>query len=219
MPFFQNSVLGFAVRFLSPFPASLPQLFHRCLPSAFASGLFRSPSASFRPLPVPFRLLGLLFFRSRASPSGLTAAFQVLPSFLSSLRFFQFRSTRFPVLPFPFPVLGFPFVSFRPSQLRSHGCFTGAHLSVSLRCSSFASLSFVRSALGFDYSASALSFPFIPASPRSGSFRCLFICFPFACFHAPIPLWYSASCSSFHLFSYVSPRRWLFVSYGVSFRL
>ena len=38
------------VCFLSFYPASLPQLFHRCFPSAFASGLFRLPSASFRSL-------------------------------------------------------------------------------------------------------------------------------------------------------------------------
>ena len=39
-----------AVCFLSSLPASLPQLFHRCFPSAFASGLFRLPSGFFRPL-------------------------------------------------------------------------------------------------------------------------------------------------------------------------
>ena len=45
-----------AVCFLSSYPASLPQLFHRCFPSfplplvRFSSGLFRLPSAFFRPL-------------------------------------------------------------------------------------------------------------------------------------------------------------------------
>ena len=44
------------VCFLSSYPASLPQLFHRCFPSfplplvRFSSGLFRLPSAPFRSL-------------------------------------------------------------------------------------------------------------------------------------------------------------------------
>ena len=61
MPSFQVPVLGFAVRFLSPFPDSLPQLFLRCLPYAFAFGLFRFRSTFFRPLLFRLRLLGFLF--------------------------------------------------------------------------------------------------------------------------------------------------------------
>ena len=62
-------LLGFAVRFLSPFPASLPQLLTQVLTfrssfvsSAFSSGLFPSASASFRSLPLPFRLFSFLPF-------------------------------------------------------------------------------------------------------------------------------------------------------------
>ena len=42
---FQVPVLGFADGFLSPYPDSLPQLFLRCLPCAFAFGL--SPRSNF----------------------------------------------------------------------------------------------------------------------------------------------------------------------------
>ena len=54
--FFPGSRTRLPVRFLSSFPASLPQLFHRCFPSfplprvRFSSGLFCLPSAFFRPL-------------------------------------------------------------------------------------------------------------------------------------------------------------------------
>ena len=50
VPSFQIPVLSFTVRFLSLFPVSLPQPFHRCLPSVFTSGIFRFPFAFFRPL-------------------------------------------------------------------------------------------------------------------------------------------------------------------------
>ena len=61
MPSFQVPVLGLADGFLSPFPDSLPQLFLRCLPYAFALGLFRFRSTFFRPLLFRLRLLGFLF--------------------------------------------------------------------------------------------------------------------------------------------------------------
>ena len=61
MPSFQVPVLGLADGFLSPFPDSLPQLFLRCLPYAFAFGLFRFRSTFFRPLRFRLRLLGFLF--------------------------------------------------------------------------------------------------------------------------------------------------------------
>ncbi len=47
MPSFQVPVLGSTVGFLSPFPDSLPQLFLRCLPYAFAFGLSPSDPLSF----------------------------------------------------------------------------------------------------------------------------------------------------------------------------
>ena len=73
------------------------------------------------------------------------------------------------------------------------------HLSISLRCFPLLLLSFVRFRLGSDYSASVSSFPFIPASPHSGSFRCLFIRFPFRlfpCFRSCFGT--QLSCFSFH---------------------
>ena len=85
--FLPGSCTRLSVCFLSSYPASLPQPFHWCLPSAYAFGLF----------PVNFTF-------------------------------------------------------FRPLHRRS------------------------------DYSASALSFPFFPVSPRSGSSRCPFIRFPFRLF-------------------------------------
>ena len=80
-------VLSIAVRFLSPFPVSLPQLFHRCLPFAFAFGL--SPS-------VP------LSFVHFSSGSGYSA----FRSFLSLLPAFPCR--RFPRCFFPLPSGLFP---------------------------------------------------------------------------------------------------------------
>ena len=46
---FPALVLGLAVRFLSLFPASLPQPFHRCLPSVLTFGIFHFRSTFFRP--------------------------------------------------------------------------------------------------------------------------------------------------------------------------
>ena len=55
------------VRFLSSFPVSLPQPFHRCFPSfplSLLFGDFPFPSGFFRPLLFRFWLLGLCFFLS-----------------------------------------------------------------------------------------------------------------------------------------------------------
>ena len=76
-------LLSLAVRFLSLFPASLPQPFHRCLPSLplslvrFSSGLFHFLLAFFRPLTFRFQLLSLLLFLSTSSRSCLAVAFPV----------------------------------------------------------------------------------------------------------------------------------------------
>ena len=80
------------VCFLSPFPDSLPQLFLRCLPPALAFRIFCFLSASFRPLLLRFRLLGLLFFLSFSSRCRLTAAFPV-PRLGSRLLGFLFLSS------------------------------------------------------------------------------------------------------------------------------
>ena len=87
---FRFCLLGFAVRFLSPFPDSLPQLVLRCLPSLpvsyvpFFSGIFRSASAFFRLLLLSFRLLSLLFLPFRSSRFRLTVASPVRPSAFAS---------------------------------------------------------------------------------------------------------------------------------------
>ena len=80
-----------SVCFLSPFPDSLPQLFLRCFPLAFAFGLFPFRSAFFRPLPFRFRLLSLCFFLSSLFPSPPHSGFPGAP--------FRFRFLAFPVLP------------------------------------------------------------------------------------------------------------------------
>ena len=95
-------VLSFAVCFLSPFLASLPQPFHECLPSVFTSGLFRFPSTFFRPLLFRFRLLSLLFLPFRSSRFCLTVASPVPP--------LHFRFLAFPV----------------PSRLISHAFSPGS---------------------------------------------------------------------------------------------
>ena len=51
---------------------------------------------------------------------------------LSASPFSTFFSTRFPVFLFRFLVLGLLFVSFHPSLIRSHSCFSGASLVLSL---------------------------------------------------------------------------------------
>ena len=81
----------------------------------------------------------------------------------------------------------FPFVlpCFAPTAVPQ--VLTFFRLSTSLRCFPLLPLSFVRFRLGSDYSASVSSFPFFPASPHSGSFRCFLSAFPSVCFHTSVP--------------------------------
>ena len=169
-----------SVRFLSPFLASLPQLFHECLPCAFAFGLFRFPSGSFRPLLFRLRLLGFLFFRSLLPGLASSVASPVPRLFLSASPLPTFSSAWFPMLLFRLPVLGFLFVSFHPSRLRSHSCSTGASLLFRfLASASFPGFSaclpvpFVPISLLLTTQPSALSFPLFPISPGSGSLGAL----------------------------------------------
>ena len=82
-----------SVCFLSSFPASLPQLFHRCFPSALASGLFPVLSAFFRPRLSRFRLLGLCLFLSLhpGFPSAVVLSGACLSAF--RLRYSAFCSS------------------------------------------------------------------------------------------------------------------------------
>ena len=162
------------VCFLSPFPDSLPQLFLRCLPCAFAFGLF------------PFLPLSFVCFRSGsgylASVSSfplssrfcLTAASPVRPLRFHFFGFPRFFRPGFPCLLSRFFVLGFLFVSFHPSRFRSHSCSTGASLMLSpsgfslpIRFLSSASLPVLTTQPLF------LLFLFFPASPHSGFFQVL----------------------------------------------
>ena len=99
---FQVPVLGSTVGFLSPFLDSLPQLFLKCLPYAFAFGLF-----PFDPFP----------FVRFSSGSGYLASVSSFP--LSS----RFRLTvASPVPPLRFRFLAFPVLS----SLISHAFFPGS---------------------------------------------------------------------------------------------
>ena len=90
----------------------------------------------------------------------LTVASPVRPF---CFRFFGFPRSFRPDFSCPlsrFFVLGFLFVSFHPSQFRSHSCSTGASLLLSPSGFSLPFLlSFVRFCSGSDYSASVSSFP------------------------------------------------------------
>ena len=101
MPSFRVPVLGFADGFLSPFPDSLPQLFLRCFPYAFAFGLSPSNPLSF----VRF-----------SSGSGYSAS-------VSSFPLFPFPPhSGFPGARFRSRFLGFPFLS----GLISHAFLPGS---------------------------------------------------------------------------------------------
>ena len=128
---FQVPVLGFAVRFLSLFPASLPQPFHRCLPSALASGIFHFRSAFFRPLLFRFQLLSLLLFLS-SLPGLASQRLLRCPIPLSLPRFPLSLRPDFSCLPSRFLYSALLFVSFRPSLIRSRSCSSGAYLMLSL---------------------------------------------------------------------------------------
>ena len=126
--FLPGSRTRLSVCFLSPFPDSLPTAVPQVLTLCFRFRSFRFPSAFFRPLPLRFWLLSLLFLPFPSSWPRLSVAFPVLRFFLSASPFSTFSSAWFPMLLFRFPVLGFLFVSFHPSRFRSHSRSTGASL-------------------------------------------------------------------------------------------
>ena len=132
MPSFQVPVLGLADGFLSPFPDSLPQLFLRCLPYAFAFGLSPSNPHPFVRFSSGSGYLASVSSFPLSSCLRLTVASSVHPlrsRFLGSPRSFR---PGFPCLLSRFFVLGFLSVSFRPSLIRSHSRSTGAYLLLSL---------------------------------------------------------------------------------------
>ena len=72
-------VLRTTVRFLSPFPDSLPQLFLRCLLLVLTFRIVRLAFIFFRPCPLDFRLLSFLFLPFCSSRCHLTAVFSMHP--------------------------------------------------------------------------------------------------------------------------------------------
>ena len=131
MPSFQVPVLGFAVCFFSPFPDSLPQLFLRCLPYAFAFGLFPFLPLSFVHFCSGSGYLASVSSFPLSSRFCLTVAFSMLPFRFRFLGFPCSFRPGFPCLLSRFFVLSFLFVFFHPSRFRSHSCSTGASLLLS----------------------------------------------------------------------------------------
>ena len=177
--FLPGSGTQLPVCFLSSFPASLPQLFHRCLPSAFAFGL--SPS---------FPLSFVCFF-SGSDYSAFCSSFPFFPAPPLS----GFPGARFRFRFFAFPFLSGPISrAFLPgSRTRLSVCFLSS-FPVSLpqpfhRCFPSFPLSFVRFSSGLfcllsaffrplqpasDYSAFCPFFSLLPVLPWQQFLRCLF---------------------------------------------
>ena len=196
-------VLGSLFVSFRPSLIRFPQLFLRCFPSAFAFGLFRFPSGSFRLLLFCLRLLGRLFFLSASSCLRLTVASSVL----------RLRS-RFPGLPrsflpgFPcflsrFFVLGFcsfPFIlpGFAPTAVPPVlPFFSASSRPLLFRAFRLLSAFFRLLLLASDYSAFRSFFSLLPVLPCRRFLRCSpvpFVPFAFlfrpACVHAfhPIPV-------------------------------
>ena len=177
---FPVPVLSFLFVSFRPSSLRFPQLFHECFPFAFAFGLFRFPSGSFRPLLFRLRLLGLCFFLSAFFLSPPHSGFLSAPLLLSLLRFSPFFPAWFPMLSFPVLRTRLPvrFLSSFPVSLPQlfHRCFP----SFPLPCVRFSSglsacflLSFVCFCSLLTTQPSALSFPFFPFSPVGGSFGAL----------------------------------------------
>ena len=137
------------------------------------------------------------------------SGFPSAPPPLSLPRLSPFSPAWFPMPSFPVLVLGSLFVSFRPSQLRSHSCSTGASLMLSLsgfplplRSLSLASLPVLTTQTSvFPFPASRSPLTAVP-TVRSGSFRPL----RFSSSVRPVSMpsfrfRYSASCNSFLRFT------------------
>ena len=156
MPSFQVPVLGSLFVSFRPSLIRFPQLFLRCFPYALAFGIFRFPSASFRPLPFRLRLLSLLLLPFCPLDLRLTVGFPSRLRFLSSPSLLPFIHGWFPVrfLPVLHTQLSVRFLSSFLASLPQlfHECFP-------FGLSPSDPLSFVRVSSGSDYSASVLPFP------------------------------------------------------------
>ena len=132
MSSFQVPVLGFAVRFFSLFPASLPQPFHRCCLSVFRLPCF-STSVPLSFVRFPFASSYSAFCSSFPPLPG--SALQLLsrcPSPLSLPRSPLSLLPDFSCFPSRFLYSALLLVSFHPSLIRSHSCSSGASLMLSL---------------------------------------------------------------------------------------
>ena len=184
---FPDSLTRLPVCFLSPFLASLPQLFHECLPSAFAFGLLPSD-----PLPFVCFSSGSDYSASVSSfplfPAPPHSGFPGAPPPLSLPRLSPFFPAWFPMLSFPVLRTRLPvrFLSSYPASLPQlfHRCFPHA-----LAFGLFPSrpLPFVRCPSVLTTQPSVLSFPIFPVSPDGGSSGASFL-FRRACFHAYLPI-------------------------------
>ena len=117
-----------SVRFLSSFPVSLPQPFHRCLPSALTSGLFHFRLPSFRPFLFRFQLLSFLFLPFLSlpvSPSQRVFFGAAPPPFSFLAPPLPFRPVSRASLPFLRTQLSVRFLSSFPASLPQpfHWCF------------------------------------------------------------------------------------------------
>ena len=101
-----------SVRFLSSYPVSLPQPFHRCFPRAFAFGLFCLLSAFFRPL------------QPASDYSAFCSVFSLLPV-LPWQRFLRCMLSS-SVGPVSMPSFRFRYSAFCNSFLRPPSCLTVA---------------------------------------------------------------------------------------------
>ena len=174
-----DSLTRLPVRFLSPFLASLPQLFHECLPHPLGFGLFRFRSAHFRSLLFRLRLLSFPVLPFRSSRCRLTAAFPVPPAPLSLPWLSADHPPGFPCFPSAsrtWLLCRFPFVlpSSAPAAASLVLAFLRFLASPSFRPFPFPSAFFRPPRFPSDYSAFRLFFSLLPGSPDGGSSGTIF---------------------------------------------
>ena len=167
---FPVPVLSFLFVSFRPSSLRFPQLFHECFPFAFAFGLFRFLSGSFRPLLFRFQLLSFLILPFLLFPVPPHSGFFSAPLLLSLLRFSPFFPAWFPVHSFPVPVLGVPVCFLLPYPDSLPQLFLRCLLpAFAFRIFRFPSDSFRPLPFRFRLlSATVLPFLFSPASPHSG---------------------------------------------------
>ena len=206
MPSFPVLRTRLPVCFLSPFPDSLPQLFLRCFPYAFAFGLFPFDRFSYQSPLFRFWLLSLCFFLSSFFPSPPHSGFPGAPFLLSLLWLFPVLSNLVSRVFFPgssyWAFCSFPFIlpGFAPTAVPPV-------LPLCFRFRAFPSPSafFRPLLLGSDYSAFRFFFSLLPVSASQWLPRCCLSPFRLPCSPSLVrpvsmPFFrfrYSAYCNSF----------------------